>query len=370
MSQVQSKTYKCSKEGTPLVQLDFDPQTRIWVLYFLGQQTPDNRLSHAFILDGILPALNDVKAQWEAWVEADDIDMGAALVTTALPQSKIYSNGLDLFNAVSDPRFFQDVLDRMFNAFITFPIPTVASLGGHTFAGGYTLACAHDYRVQNATRGYLCMNEIEFGAPVPDGMMAMLRKVVPDRNILRKVVLEGHRFGAKEAHANGLVDFVADGSGYEGSEGTLKMSIELAAKLRSRAAKNAWGENKVIMHRAEIAVVKQPDRYARAADPTDTSAEASCRRRHIVANRVKLCGGLRVALRAVLVVALLVPAVVRGRGRVLKVAVFTAQPCRHAPRTPRNVQQLARPHLPVARPLAVRAAVERRDHWDHVWHAR
>ena len=263
MAQVQSTTFRSSKENVPLVRLEFNPETRIWVLFLLGEQTPDNRLTHALILEGIIPALQQVKDKWLEWVEKDDIDEGAALVTSSLPTNRIFSNGLDLFAAIADPNFFKDVLDRMFHAFLTFPIPTVASLGGHAFAGGYTLACAHDYRVQNGKKGYVCMNEIEFGAPIPEGMMATLRSVVPDNNVMRKVVLEGHRFSAGEALRHGLVDFISEGEGYEGPEGTLRRSVELAMQLRSRCAKNGFESNKRVIYKDLLAALNQPDRQSK-----------------------------------------------------------------------------------------------------------
>ncbi|PKI82474.1 hypothetical protein MVES1_003440 [Malassezia vespertilionis] len=252
---LSSKTY-CTIEGnTPLVRLDFNADTRIWIMYFMGEQTPDNRLTHEFLVEGISPALQDVRKQWEKWVDEDDTDMGAALVTTSLLENKIYSNGLDLLNAIGDPNFFNDYLNRVFREFSTLPIPTVASIGGHAFAGGFTLACAHDYRVQNGERGYMCMNEIEFGAPIPTGMMSMLHSVISNPTVLRKVVLEGHRFPAKEAHAYGFVDIVASG----GSEGTLKAAIELATKLRSRCAKNAWGQNREIIRKDALVKLREND---------------------------------------------------------------------------------------------------------------
>lgn len=49
----------------------------------------------------------------------------------------------------------------VYEKLLSFPIPTIASVGGHGFAAGFGLAMAHDFRVMNGNRGYLCMNEIE-----------------------------------------------------------------------------------------------------------------------------------------------------------------------------------------------------------------
>lgn len=253
-----SKTFTASASGVPLVRLDLDGAMRIWVLTLLGEQTKDNRLTHELILEGLIPALRHVKAQWQEWVDNDDVREGTALVTTARFDSKIFSNGLDLERAVADPNFFDYVLDPLFKEFLTLPVPSVASLGGHAFAGGFTLAMVHDYRVMNGKRGYLCMNEIEFGAPIPPGMMTALRAGVPSNRVLKKIVLQGHRFSSQEALKDGIIDAIADGPGFEGPEGTFKMAFELAKALRSRVVMNAWGINKEVIFRDLIPLLQHP----------------------------------------------------------------------------------------------------------------
>ncbi|WFD31177.1 hypothetical protein MSPP1_002211 [Malassezia sp. CBS 17886] len=259
MPQVESKTFNSSKNGVPLVRLDYLTEKRIWVLSLLNEETKDNRLTHELIRDGVVAALREVRATWQKWVEEDTTDDGAALVTTAALDAKIWSNGLDLFTAIADPTFFNEYLNVMFLELLTFPIPTVASVGGHAFAAGFSLACAHDYRVQNGKRGYMCLNEIEFGAPIPSGMMASMRSATVSFESLRKCVLEGYRFDARDAVAYGFADVIAEGDGYDGPQGTLKRSLELAESLRSRCVKNAWQTNKEVLYQDLIAVMKRPD---------------------------------------------------------------------------------------------------------------
>ena len=230
----ETKVYH-SKDGVPLVGSEYLRDKRIWILHLLAKETPDNRLTHTFIQSGLLPALRDVRQQWNAWVKAKDTAEGAALVTAPPTDSKFFSNGLDLLKAVQDPHFFNDYLNAMFYELLTFPIPTVASMGGHAFAAGFTLALAHDYRVMNSERGYACMNEIEFGAPIPKGMLGVIRSVAVSPLVQRKIALEAHRFQATEALQHGLVDATA-----QGTQATLDMALALAEKLRSRSAKNAW----------------------------------------------------------------------------------------------------------------------------------
>jgi len=252
----ETKVYH-SKVGVPLVGSEYLRDKRIWILHLLAKETPDNRLTHTFIQSGLLPALRDVRQQWNTWVKAKDTAEGAALVTAPPTDSKFFSNGLDLLKAVQDPHFFNDYLNAMFYELLTFPIPTVAAITGHAFAGGCTLALAHDYRVMNAQRGYLCMNEIEFGAHIPSGMLGTIKSVVKSFQTMRKLVLEGRRFTSQEALEHGLVDAVADSP-----EAVLQTAIAMAEKLRSRSASNGWQVNKELLHRESLAMQFEPPRGA------------------------------------------------------------------------------------------------------------
>lgn len=133
-------------------------ESAIYVLHLLGTQTPDNRLTVA-LLTAIMEALVHVE---KAWDDSDAQKKGAALVTTAQvqPDSKFFSNGLDFEAAISDPDFFDKYLNPVYEKLLSFPIATVASVGGHAFAAGFGLAMAHDYRVFNGKKGYMCMNEV------------------------------------------------------------------------------------------------------------------------------------------------------------------------------------------------------------------
>lgn len=43
---------------------------------------------------------------------------------------------------------------------MTFPLVTVAAVNGHAFAGGMILALACDFRIMNADKGMMSMNEV------------------------------------------------------------------------------------------------------------------------------------------------------------------------------------------------------------------
>lgn len=88
----------------------------------------------------------------------------------------------------------------------SYPLPTVALINGHAFAGGLMTSMYHDYRVFNPSRGFLCLNEILFGATLKPAMASIFREKLPNPGTYRSMVLEAHRFNAKEALEQGIVD--------------------------------------------------------------------------------------------------------------------------------------------------------------------
>lgn len=242
---MDSYTKHFPSESDALTRLDFDGTSRVWVLTFLGKDTPDNRLSHNFINNGLLPALDFVEQQWESMVNNSQNDLGAALITTGGvdASAKIYSNGLDLEKAIADPHFFDQCLNNLLEKLMTFPVPTIAAINGHGFAAGFGLACAQDYRVMNQKRGYLCMNEIDFGAPLPFGLQMSLASKITDIITMRKIVLEGHRFSAVEAKQAGFVDLLADSP-----QDTLDVAKKLADSIKIKAKMNVYGANKEVIY--------------------------------------------------------------------------------------------------------------------------
>ncbi|KAL9072352.1 MAG: hypothetical protein Q9161_003671 [Pseudevernia consocians] len=64
----------------------------------------------------------------------------------------------------------------------------------------------HDYRLMNPHRGFLCLNELDFGAPLKAPMASVFRQKVPNPNTFRTMVLESKRYGALEGLKEGLVD--------------------------------------------------------------------------------------------------------------------------------------------------------------------
>ncbi|RUS17350.1 ClpP/crotonase-like domain-containing protein [Endogone sp. FLAS-F59071] len=206
----------------PLVTL-----TRSGPVFLLTLHNDDNRFTTTSV-GAIFMALDVVE---RAYVDEGMPEM--ALVTTG--KGKFYSNGLDLEHALSTPRFMEDYYLKMLSRLCTFPIPTVAAINGHAFAGGCVFAMAHDYRVMRSDRGFICMNEIDFGAPIPPGMTALLRtKMQP--HTFRDVALLGRRFGGGEALEHHIVDEIVKGTEEEVLRQATMMAIKVSVKAKSGAS--------------------------------------------------------------------------------------------------------------------------------------
>lgn len=54
------------------------------------------------------------------------------------------------------------------------------------------LAMMHDYRIMNPHKGYLCLNELELGAPLRPPMTSIFREKL-NAQVFRKLILQAAR---------------------------------------------------------------------------------------------------------------------------------------------------------------------------------
>lgn len=127
-----------------------------------------------------------------------------------------------------------------------YPMPTISLLNGHAFAAGCMLAMYHDYRIQNPSKGFLCINEIEFGVPLQSPMMCIFReKLTP--SAFRDVILEAKRFSGASSVNAGLVDSLG------GLDETLAFIRERG--LLKKATTGIYGTLKEEMYRSSLDIV-------------------------------------------------------------------------------------------------------------------
>jgi enoyl-CoA hydratase/carnithine racemase len=202
------------------------PAPKVYLLSF--SSPPDNRLTPSFN-NTLLIALDILEHRFPK---------GVVITTSSI--AKFYSNGLDYENAINDPNFFKGSLFPLWRRLVAYPMPTLALLNGHTFAGGLMMAMAHDYRIMNPHKGFLCLNELDFGAILRPAMASLFR-VKLSMSTFRNMVLESKRYPALEALKEGILD------GVGGLDEALAFIEEM--KLVQKAQSTSYGRIKEELYR-------------------------------------------------------------------------------------------------------------------------
>ena len=206
-------------DSNPQVELS-SQDTSDHCIYLLKMCNGENCFNEHFV-ENILSALDFVSAH------SNKHKLPSVLITTGT--DKFYSNGLDItfLSQAKRPHDFMTTLYYpLLQKFLKLPMPTIAAINGHAYAGGMVLAMSHDFRIMRSDRGFLCMNEVILPSPIPAGMMSIMKNKIGNKNLLRDIVLAARKFPAKEAMENGLVDGIAEQSDLLGT--ALKMATELA----------------------------------------------------------------------------------------------------------------------------------------------
>jgi len=225
------------------------PEPGIYLVEF--RNPPDNRLLPKFVNDSVLPALDAIEL---AWRKSENKE--AALITVGdLQQNRFYSNGLDPKSAFPDPNFFPNTFNPFLSRFLTFPIPCIAAINGHAFAGGFITALAHDYRVMKYLpsngkgQAFACMNELEIGLSLPHGMRTLVKEKLPGPKNFQKAALEAYRFNAEELSQIGVVDKVVEYSleDKQFGEKIISAALQLAREKKVLAKSGVFGQIKIGM---------------------------------------------------------------------------------------------------------------------------
>lgn len=172
---------------------------RVDEVFLLDLGDTENRL-HPDWLRGVNRALDEVEAA----------DGPRALVTTAT--GKFWSNGLDLEWISKNADQLQPHLvevHRLLARMLALPVPSVAAVQGHAFAGGAMLALAHDFRVMRVDRGFFCLPEVDLHIPFTPGMTALIQaKLTP--KTAHEAMTTGRRYRGPDALAAAIIDATAD----------------------------------------------------------------------------------------------------------------------------------------------------------------
>jgi enoyl-CoA hydratase/carnithine racemase len=191
--------------------------------------------------------------------EVERADAPRALVTCGSGQ--FYSAGLDLAWIAANPGGVGDLVGGMHQLFarmLEMPVPSVAALNGHAFAGGAMLALAHDLRVMREDRGFVCLPEVDGRIAFTPGLTDLIAGRLGPA-VAHEAMTTGRRYGAQDARECSIVDELAS------AERVLERAIALA---RSLAGKDpcTYGAIKACLHRRVIESLR--DLEANAVDAT------------------------------------------------------------------------------------------------------
>ncbi|KAH7906848.1 ClpP/crotonase-like domain-containing protein [Hygrophoropsis aurantiaca] len=231
-----------------------NPKPDLWILEL--HNGDDSRLTDTLINGAFRPALDFVEEHWaKNWHNARQTKdkagcRGALIIVGNRGQNKFFSNGFDWESIKGDRDFFSNTANPLLARLLTFPIPVIAAVNGHAFAAGMILALACDYRVMtdgSARRAWMCMNEVNFGAPWPLSFTALLEAKVSSPTLRRRIALEGYRMTATEALDAEIIDRLAPG--VDGTKGVLEVAEKLAEEVAGLPKEGVCGSIKTYLYR-------------------------------------------------------------------------------------------------------------------------
>lgn len=142
-------------------------------------------------------------------------------------------------------------MNAVFKKLLLFPVPVIAAIGGHAFGNGAILSCACDFRFMRGDRGYFCFPEVDLGIPFLPGMIAMIRKAIPEYK-LNELKLTGKRAGAAELEASHIIEKISTDS-----EGLISDTFLFASTFHKK--RGIFAEHKKRLHRHIIETMDGED---------------------------------------------------------------------------------------------------------------
>jgi enoyl-CoA hydratase/carnithine racemase len=148
-------------------------------------------------------------------------------------------------------RDFMYGINSVFKRVLLYPVPVIACLNGHAAANGAILACACDFRLMRADKGFFFFPEIDIGIPFLPGMIAFLKKAIP-YDTFNEMALTGKRYTAKEMAACGVLVKAC-----ESEETLIAETMAFAKSLQKK--RGVFGEMKRRLHAGIVEIIDKED---------------------------------------------------------------------------------------------------------------
>ena len=186
-------------------------------------------------------------------------DNGIYSIVLTSSDAKNFSQGIDvdwLGNCFTQKDFtsikeFMLEMNTVFKRLLTMPLPVIAAINGHAFGNGAIISCACDFRFMKADRGFFCFPEVDLGIPFLPGMIAFVRKAVPEY-LFNRIKLTGERLTADDL----LLHHVIEDKGEDQAE-MMEKAMAFAGGFQKK--RGIFGEHKRRMHRAILETIDRED---------------------------------------------------------------------------------------------------------------
>jgi enoyl-CoA hydratase/carnithine racemase len=187
----------------------------------------------------------------------EDKTMYSIVLTSS--DEKNFSQGIDvewLKQKFADHDFdsikaFMYGMNTVFKRLLLMPLPVIAAINGHAFGNGAILSCACDFRFMRKDKGYFCFPEVDVNIPFLPGMMAFVRKAIPEY-LFNDMLLSGRRLTATELERNNVIV-----SASENQEELLEQAMAYADTYKKQ--RPIFGELKKRKYKEIIRIIEQED---------------------------------------------------------------------------------------------------------------
>jgi enoyl-CoA hydratase/carnithine racemase len=207
----------------------------------------ENRANPEF-MSGMLAVLDEIEA-----------DESFKAVVLCSKHDKFWSVGIDIewmggvlgAGKKQEARDFLYSLNTLSKRMLTYPMPLIAAIGGHTFGDGAMLALCCDYRFMKTDRGFFCFPEVDINIAFMPSMLEIIRKVMPAW-FMEDLILTGRKVGAKELEEMRVVRKAC-----ANEEELLKESLAFAATFTK--PRGIFAEHKKRMHKRCLELMDSED---------------------------------------------------------------------------------------------------------------
>lgn len=180
--------------------------------------------------------LNFANQLLDTLTELKKQDIKSLILSSA--STKNWSQGIDVawfLSNIQQQQFeplqtFLGTMDKVLESLLTYPVPVIAAINGHTFGNGCVLAAACDFRLMRSDRGFVCFPEVDLGIPFVPGLVPVLTKAFTEKTFY-KMILTGNNYTASEMLKEHFIDEVCDSAAQ-----LEQRALEFAASFNKKRA--------------------------------------------------------------------------------------------------------------------------------------